>query len=510
MSGDGEKIFAAVFASAITRALTEASDDRAKLDILRRLNSRSLRGLLERHRDEGDEKIRTVSTAVGCVFRESLAANPPKARLVVSGSAAASPKVSVIIPCFNTARWLDETLASVCGQTLKDLEIICIDDGSSDSTLTQLKARAGRDRRISVYTEPNSGQACARNAGLAEAHGQYVCFVDSDDTLDAEALETLCAKADAANLDMLLFDLQPFSDDSTDAHLETMLNQYKGSYGTSREYGGIHTGPEMFALPYRNGDYQSSPCHYLVRTVFLNSIGLRFLPGIVHEDEPFTFRCLLSSRRVSHVRKAFYHRRLRAGSIMTSPRTFASVSGYWRGLADMLQAAAGAATGPYDENAACAREFCARRLADIRSLFRGLSEQERRMAVTLGSDLPLFRESVSGVVGRDEAMAELKQSFAAEKQKADDEHSRALADRNAEIEALRRALDGKNGEASALQAALDGKTGEAEALKHSLSFRIGRAATWFPRKVRGGVRCFREHGLAYTCRRLVCKIFRIH
>ncbi len=106
------------------------------------------------------------------------------------------PKVSVIIPVYNTEKYLEKCLDSVCNQTLSDIEIICINDASTDNSLEVLKQYAATDNRIKVISfEENKGAATARNTGIEIATGEYIGFVDSDDYPDLDFYEKLYQKA---------------------------------------------------------------------------------------------------------------------------------------------------------------------------------------------------------------------------------------------------------------------------------------------------------------------------
>lgn len=100
-----------------------------------------------------------------------------------------APLISVIVPVYNTEKYLRKCLDSICGQTYRNLEIICVNDGSPDNSATILEEYAARDERIKVLTQPNAGLAAARNAGLAFASGEWVTGVDSDDYLELDAYE---------------------------------------------------------------------------------------------------------------------------------------------------------------------------------------------------------------------------------------------------------------------------------------------------------------------------------
>ena len=100
-----------------------------------------------------------------------------------------APLISVIVPVYNTEKYLRKCLDSICGQTYRNLEIICVNDGSPDNSATILEEYAARDERIKVLTQANAGLAAARNAGLAFASGEWVTGVDSDDYLELDAYE---------------------------------------------------------------------------------------------------------------------------------------------------------------------------------------------------------------------------------------------------------------------------------------------------------------------------------
>lgn len=113
-------------------------------------------------------------------------------------------KVSVIIPVYNVEKYLRECLDSVVNQTLKDLEIICVDDGSTDGSPAILAEYAAKDPRLTVITQANAGAGAARNRGLDVATGEYLFFFDPDDYAATTMLEKLVARADATNADVVL------------------------------------------------------------------------------------------------------------------------------------------------------------------------------------------------------------------------------------------------------------------------------------------------------------------
>lgn len=115
------------------------------------------------------------------------------------------PKVSVVVPVYNAEKYLKECLDSLVNQTLKDIEIICVNDGSTDNSLEILNEYANKNHRVRVIDQKNQGACIARNKGLSVALGEYIAFVDSDDYLELDAYEQAYKEAKSKNLDILSF-----------------------------------------------------------------------------------------------------------------------------------------------------------------------------------------------------------------------------------------------------------------------------------------------------------------
>ena len=107
--------------------------------------------------------------------------------------------VSVIIPVYNVEKYLPKCLESVTAQTYANLEIICVNDGSPDNSSAILEEYAKKDGRIIIINQENTGLSGARNTGIRAASGEYIVFVDSDDWIDAETVETAVSKAENAD-----------------------------------------------------------------------------------------------------------------------------------------------------------------------------------------------------------------------------------------------------------------------------------------------------------------------
>lgn len=134
-------------------------------------------------------------------------------------------KVSVIIPVYNVEKYLRQNLESVANQTLKDIEIICVDDGSTDSSFEIVKEFAEKDSRFVPVQQANGGAGAARNNGLRRARGKYLSFLDSDDFFEPNMLEEAYNKAEATKADFVVFQSDQYYEDT---------NEYKNVSWTLR------------------------------------------------------------------------------------------------------------------------------------------------------------------------------------------------------------------------------------------------------------------------------------
>ncbi len=121
------------------------------------------------------------------------------------------PMVSVIIPVYNVEPYLRECMDSIVNQTLRDIEIICVNDGSTDGSLSILEEYRANDPRIAVISQDNKGLSAARNRGLSQARGKYIYFVDSDDYVALDTLKDVARLAEDHHVDAAVFGFQPVS-----------------------------------------------------------------------------------------------------------------------------------------------------------------------------------------------------------------------------------------------------------------------------------------------------------
>jgi len=219
------------------------------------------------------------------------------------------PKISVIIPVYNTEKFLREALDSIINQSFKDIEIIAINDGSTDNCLEILNEYAKNDNRLKVYSQENQGQAIARNFGLDNSSGDYIYFFDSDDILLPTALEETYNKCKKDNLDFCFFDADIFYDD-----IEYNLSfDYKRSHLLEDK---VYSGLEITNILLDHNKFRASPCLYLLKKGFWKGLKLYF-ENIIYEDELFGSLLYIQAERVGFVPKSFFLRRVRGNSTMT-------------------------------------------------------------------------------------------------------------------------------------------------------------------------------------------------
>ena len=239
------------------------------------------------------------------------------------------PKVSAIIPVYNAAPYLGACLDSVLRQTLGDIEVICVDDGSTDGSVAILAEYAAKDPRIrTLRQQENSGQGAARNRGLEEAHGDYVLFVDADDELaSADALARLSGEAGRERLDALFFDAETRADPGIDVAGSAVRPK---DYIRTGDYAGVYRGTELLARFLKNNEYCVSPCLVLLNRRFLADCREVRFPAmrIFYEDNIFMTRVMLAAARTSHRPWRLYLRKVHAGSTVTSKPTARHLAGY--------------------------------------------------------------------------------------------------------------------------------------------------------------------------------------
>lgn len=220
--------------------------------------------------------------------------------------------ISVIIPVYNVEEYLHECVDSVINQTYRNLEIILVDDGSTDSSGKICDEYAEKDSRVIVVHKTNSGPSKTRNNGLKIAKGEYIYFLDSDDYLDKNALETLVETARNQNADLVFFSAESFCDDGS---------EIKQGYAVNNTYQ-PKSGYEILTELHNNKDYHCAIYLLFVKHSLLTENKISFLESAYcSEDMLFTYQVYCSAMKAVHCQQSLYHRRFRSNSIVTSTKT---------------------------------------------------------------------------------------------------------------------------------------------------------------------------------------------
>ncbi len=223
-------------------------------------------------------------------------------------------KISVIVPVYNVEKYLSECLDSVLSQDEKDIEVICVNDGSTDKSLEILKEYKEKDDRIIIVTQDNKGLAEARNSGLNVAKGEYIFFLDSDDKMREGTLSKLYSTAIRENVYVVTFEIALQYDIDVKEAKEN-IDRY---YIKSQDYTGKRKGKEQFTLFMKNDDYCDSANMIFVNREWLTKKNIRFYPYIYFEDALFSLKCHLESDEIFHLAEKLYIYRIRGNSIMQS------------------------------------------------------------------------------------------------------------------------------------------------------------------------------------------------
>jgi len=235
-----------------------------------------------------------------------------------------TPKVSVIIPVYNTELYIEETLQSIINQTFNEIEIIVINDGSTDNSLAVINNIASLDLRIRVFSQLNKGLSETRNTGIELALGEYIYFMDSDDLLENDALEKCYYHCNDNHLDFTFFDAEIFYDKRDNTNL---LNINYNRSGMIR--GNVFINLEIFKNLVKKNLFRASACLIFTNLNFLKKNNLRFYPGILHEDELFTPILFIEADLIGYIPEPLFKRRVRSGSIMTNKFSMQNISGYF-------------------------------------------------------------------------------------------------------------------------------------------------------------------------------------
>lgn len=210
-----------------------------------------------------------------------------------------TPKVSVIVPIYNVEKYLSKCLISLLSQTLTDIEIICVNDGSTDNSLKILEEFAKNDNRLKVLSQKNMGLSIARNNGIEVATGEYIGFVDSDDWVDLDFFEKLYNAAKENDCDIAVAGFK---------RCGRIIKTTKIKFDEVRVYSTINEKTVVASVPEYN---------YVWNKIYKrDKWNFKFPEGRIFEDMVFTIKALYYLKNMVTVPNVYYYYRRRINSLV--------------------------------------------------------------------------------------------------------------------------------------------------------------------------------------------------
>lgn len=357
-----------------------------------------------------------------------------------------SPRISIIIPCYNMEKYLSECMDSVLRQTLVNIEVICINDGSTDDTPNILDGYQRSDPRVNVIHQTNRGVAAARNTGIISAAGEYIAFMDPDDFYpNTGTLELLYTKAHANNALICGGSFSRFNDLTKEVFTDYTGDLQKITFN-SEGY-----------IVYRDYQFDYGYHRFLYDRKFLLENGILFPPYTRFQDPPFFVKAMITAKSFYAIPDVVY--RYRCGH-QAAPSTWPRAK-----LHDMLRG--------YRDNLVLSSQA---ELCELHALtVRRLESAEDTYLAIMDSLKENDQKTLNLLIQINAAINTelLKQS--------------GMMSEDTDCYNLRELRDFLN-------------------ITSSYSYRIGRAITFFPRKIAGFIRCVQESGIRYTISYAVKKL----
>lgn len=225
----------------------------------------------------------------------------------------ANGKISVIVPVYNVEKWLNMCIDSILAQSYKNLEVILVNDGSTDKSKDICDSYSKKDNRVRVLNIKNSGQSVARNIGLKEAKGDYILFIDSDDYISDKAIiEKFINILDSNNYDFIYTSYCRFEDGNEEKITEILPINLTNDEIKNKE------GKDILVDLLNKNSFHHAPYLKVCRKEFILNNKLFFREGYYHEDAEWTFKVFYYAKKIFIYDKPWYMRRMRENSTITS------------------------------------------------------------------------------------------------------------------------------------------------------------------------------------------------
>lgn len=222
-------------------------------------------------------------------------------------------KISVILPVYNVEKYLRQCLDTIIGQTLREIEILCVDDGSTDNSARILKEYAQKDQRIKIYTQKNAGAGAARNLGLRHASGKYLSFLDSDDFFEPDMLEEAYEQAERYEAEMVVFRSNQYLTEK-DEYKETPWTLRKQELPPYAPFGHRQMTDNIFKV------FVGWAWDKLFLKAFIDEKKITFQEQRTSNDLFFVFSVVATARKIAIVDKVLAHQRRDAKDSLSKTR----------------------------------------------------------------------------------------------------------------------------------------------------------------------------------------------
>ena len=219
------------------------------------------------------------------------------------------PLISVIVPVYNGEKFICQCIDSITNQTLKDIEILIINDGSKDNTLKVIESIAKNDSRIKILNQKNSGVSAARNNGISNSLGEYIAFVDSDDYIDKTMCEKMYKKAEEFNSDIVICNVNDVINDNK----KVSLNLNEGIIDIRRLTGSEFLSNEYFKLG-------TAVWHKIFKSNLIKENKIKFInySEVASEDTLFNYEAMLKAKRIYCIDEPLYDYKINENSLTKS------------------------------------------------------------------------------------------------------------------------------------------------------------------------------------------------
>ncbi len=431
-----------------------------------------------------------------------------------------APKVSVIVPVCNVEKYLCKCLDSVLAQTLKDIEVIAVDDGSTDSSPSILREYEKKDGRIRVATRENGGAGAARNTGLALAKGTYLFFHDPDDFCAPQMLERLVANAERYDSDVVVAGRNLYDDAASSVIKEVHLPRHVVSARQPFDYRDV---ADRFFV-----SFGFAPWNKLFRREFIAKAGLRFQEIPRTNDMYFVNVALASARRISALDEALYYYRMNVKSSLQSNNDKTPLMFFesWNAIRTKLSER-GILQSVYASYAFAVLSSSIHNLLSLKSEynFRLVYDKLRReIFPTLfgrrltSADVPnadwleqydILMDNENPVLfmmARNRFEQKVQQNLNKTVTRCEQDAGKKM---EAALKPWRDRVATSESAARKARKEAEAMKGELARLRDSESYRVGLFVTWPARKAWGGVKCLRENGFKYTVKHAAGKVLRL-